>query len=853
MATVKKIDKAYDLLVNYKGESPYLKKLRNDVLYRHSPMTDFIVEYVLNNYDYKLENVGKCVKIADFYGKKLRESYGIEFTPEKVVIVCIIGEMGDSYHCYIRWRKSQMYSALVYLPKRAILDDIKETPIDTINIDFDYYDKISGRTLKEHQKTGVKFLLSKKKAILADVQGLGKALPNSLLIPTPDGNKLVSDIRVGDYLFDSKGRKTKVMGVYPQGERTVYKVTFSDGISTYCDFEHLWIVKKEGSQVWETLSIKDILRNGGIYEIPVTEPVNYPFKDPKYVSFLLGRAFLEYDNSDKYIYFRQMCWDMGVNTDKDKIRIPDYYMLSQAKTKYGILLGMLTSKKSENNTIYFESKPLYDSVLELLYSLGMIADFDEKNLTIRVYKHNDSKRYFENIEFSHYEDCTCFKVDSPDESFLTEHYIVTHNTTTLTVASLAGGFKKILIICPASLKSTWKSELMNYVSEDEITIVSGSTWKENKYTILNYDILKNFYEIPMVYDEEKQKYVKSRRKADVQKALENSQLFQSNFDLVIIDECHKLSRNSSTRYKIIDDFLKKSKPNSVYLTSGTPITNNTVNLYNILRLIDSDVVKDYQYYMKRYCGARKIRNKKLNRDILIPQGNTNLEELMERIKGTYIRRTLKDVNLDIPFTKDILSYDLSESQQKAYDKLWNEYINSQGNYEMEAYKAIIEGTLLRQWAAKEMIPNTIDIVDDHIEYGEKAIIMCSFDEEVEQFAKHYGKKCVIYNGKMTAKQKDKAKDEFINNPEKKVFIGNLIAAGVGLTLIVADLIVFNSFSWVPGDNEQAERRIIRIGQDKQCRIVYQIYNNTIFEKMLNTVIQKQGDINTIIKTENEKK
>ena len=394
---------------------------------------------------------------------------------------------------------------------------------------------------------------------------------------------------------------------------------------------------------------------------------------------------------------------------------------------------------------------------------------------------------------------------------------------------------------------------MNYVSEDEITIVSGSTWKENKYTILNYDILKNFYEIPMVYDEEKQKYVKSRRKADVQKALENSQLFQSNFDLVIIDECHKLSRNSSTRYKIIDDFLKKSKPNSVYLTSGTPITNNTVNLYNILRLIDSDVVKDYQYYMKRYCGARKIRNKKLNRDILIPQGNTNLEELMERIKGTYIRRTLKDVNLDIPFTKDILSYDLSESQQKAYDKLWNEYINSQGNYEMEAYKAIIEGTLLRQWAAKEMIPNTIDIVDDHIEYGEKAIIMCSFDEEVEQFAKHYGKKCVIYNGKMTAKQKDKAKDEFINNPEKKVFIGNLIAAGVGLTLIVADLIVFNSFSWVPGDNEQAERRIIRIGQDKQCRIVYQIYNNTIFEKMLNTVIQKQGDINTIIKTENEKK
>ena len=63
------------------------------------------------------------------------------------------------------------------------------------------------------------------------------------------------------------------------------------------------------------------------------------------------------------------------------------------------------------------------------------------------------------------------------------------------VSSLEGGYKKILIICPASIKSTWKRELLTYVDESEISIVNGRNWNEAKFTIINYDILKNFYEI----------------------------------------------------------------------------------------------------------------------------------------------------------------------------------------------------------------------------------------------------------------------------------------------------------------------------------------------------------------------
>jgi SNF2 family DNA or RNA helicase len=69
-------------------------------------------------------------------------------------------------------------------------------------------------------------------------------------------------------------------------------------------------------------------------------------------------------------------------------------------------------------------------------------------------------------------------------------------TTSAIVSALEDDYKHILIISPASVKTTWKKELMQYVPEDDITIVEGSKWKENRFTIINYDILKNFYEVP---------------------------------------------------------------------------------------------------------------------------------------------------------------------------------------------------------------------------------------------------------------------------------------------------------------------------------------------------------------------
>lgn len=153
-------------------------------------------------------------------------------------------------------------------------------------------------------------------------------------------------------------------------------------------------------------------------------------------------------------------------------------------------------------------------------------------------------------------------------------------TITSIVAALEDNFDKILVISPASVKSIWEKEIKRFLNENELTIVNGSTWKEARFTIINYDILDNFYEIPMETVKRKvrniddngkityktvEKEVVSKKDVIIKEAMANSQLFQSKFDLIIIDEAHKLSNATSGRYKIISDLIKRSNPNGIYL------------------------------------------------------------------------------------------------------------------------------------------------------------------------------------------------------------------------------------------------------------------------------------------------
>ncbi|MBP5456884.1 MAG: DEAD/DEAH box helicase [Paludibacteraceae bacterium] len=492
-------------------------------------------------------------------------------------------------------------------------------------------------------------------------------------------------------------------------------------------------------------------------------------------------------------------------------------------------------------------------------------------------------------------------------------------TTSVSVAAIEGNFDSILIVCPASLKSNWKRELSFYIPEKDISVIDGfnnktkgeleeflgyapgrsgkkkaelleeaktaGKWKFNRFVILNYDIVDEFYEIP-----------KGWSQAAWEKTLEKSPMLQyitNRKTLIIIDEAHRLSNPKSNRYKVLKSLIKKGQPDSIYLVTGTPLTNDPTNIYSVLSFLGDPITDDYKYYMERYCGAfemvhPKDKEKKerivraylkkvgarmwkelsgkekdeLKKEIakkcrmLIvpkPENADNLEELKYRISHIYLRRIKAD--LDLPEKRiHELYYDLTDEQREQYDRLWDEYEEEQAeeNPTKEVNKELLEGGLYRRYLSNEMVPYTEKLADKLIAEGEKVVIACCYDEEIYTLKDYYGDTAVLFNGKMDSKQKDAAVEAFMGDDNVKVFLGNIQSAGVGITLTVSSKLIFSDMSYVPADNEQMQDRVHRIGQEKPVDIYYQIFRHTQYEKMWKIVLRKQMTIDAVIKKEEDK-
>ena len=161
----------------------------------------------------------------------------------------------------------------------------------------------------------------KKFYLRSAATGIGKALPNSTVIPTPNGQKQVGEIKPGDLLFDAFGKPTLVKAIYPQGEKEVWEITFKDGRKAKCCEEHLWSYCTEGqrkeqkiNRKFYTKTLKEInkmplYQPGHGYQIlvPMQKAVEYPAKQyylkPYTFGLLLGDGSFRYNNTNKGLCF----------------------------------------------------------------------------------------------------------------------------------------------------------------------------------------------------------------------------------------------------------------------------------------------------------------------------------------------------------------------------------------------------------------------------------------------------------------------------------------------------------------------------------------------------------------------
>ena len=403
------------------------------------------------------------------------------------------------------------------------------------------------------------------------------------------------------------------------------------------------------------------------------------------------------------------------------------------------------------------------------------------------------------------------------------------------IAALESGAKKILVVCPSSTKINWEREINVFC--DETAIVDGKKWKEAKFTIINFDILKNFHSL------------KDKKNIAVEL---NRELANANFDLAIIDEAHYLKNNDSIRGKIMVELATKHSINKVWLLTGTPVANRPMDFFNLLKIIKSPIAENWKHYAVRYCEGKQFFRTLKNgtkKQIWLTDGASNLEELASKTKNIILRR-LKTEVLDMP-DKVVtpMHQQLDKKGWSEYDRLWDEYVTNrilEDKKTNEEQKSLVELILLRRFIAAQAIPYTIEMAENAIELGRKVIIFTSFTEELEILQNHFGKIAVKHNGPMTTTQKQKSVDAFQGNAKIKVFIGNIKSAGVGITLTEGTVVIFNSFDWVPGSNEQAEDRAFRIGQKNDVNVYYQLFDNTISTRMWEMLNNKKDVISTIM-------
>ena len=553
--------------------------------------------------------------------------------------------------------------------------------------------------------------------------------------------------------------------------------------------------------------------------------------------------------------------------------IPDIYKYSSIEDRVSILQGLMDTdghcmKSKKGNFTGTEyctvSEQLADDVAEIVHSLGGIV---RKKSRVPTYHYKGDKkegkrayrlnikfsndinpfrlkrksdeylepkkykvgRYIKDIRLEKQGESVCIQVSSEDHLYVTDHGIVTHNTYQSIVSALEIGAERILIVCPSSLKINWMREIQNFC--DDVSIINGKYWDPDRFTIINYDILKNFHTI----EERGKKYEEWEIRREI---------VDYDPDLIILDEAHFVKNHKSIRGKILKDIAKKFSPERIWLLTGTPIANRPMDYYNLLSIIDCNVANNWVYYARRYCEG--MRFKKGGKYIWVTTGASNLEELSNKTKKIILRRKKDDV-LDLPDKLTTPVY-LELQNVDGYKNVWDEYLTKRklegkkGN----PFKELVEMTLLRTFIAMETVPYTIEKTEEALELNKKTIIFCNFNDEMDAFIRHFGDKAVCLRGGMNDKQKQLSVDKFQEDDNCMVFIGQIKAAGVGITLSAAEIVIMNSLDWVPGNHEQAEDRAYRIGQNKTVNIYYMLIDDTIDTLVWNILNEKKKIIGTIM-------
>ena len=412
----------------------------------------------------------------------------------------------------------------------------------------------------------------------------------------------------------------------------------------------------------------------------------------------------------------------------------------------------------------------------------------------------------------------------------------------------------ILVVCPSSLKWNWVEEIKKWTgSINDWEVLTGQTpyTPTKSKLIINYDILPHW----------------------------RTSLLP---ELLIMDECHYVKTYQSQRAKACRALAKKAR--YVVGMTGTPLENNPVDIYNSVSMIKPGIFANKQAFQFRYC------NPKHNGFGWVFKGCSNDKELHLILKKhVMIRRLKSEVLSELP-EKHQIDLLLEIHNRKEYQKAENQFFEylkekidltheknlqkilenlpagitaqlNKSEIEQEKQERIeraerggirAQWIELRQLAAKGKMLAVVEWIENFLTSnpGEKLVVFGIHKEVLNILYEKFAKIAVRIDGSVPVKSRHHLVNQFQTNAKIRLFLGNIEAAGVGLTLTRACTLLLVEHHWNPAKTNQAIDRVHRITQTRQVTIYRAIAVNTIEHLILKTQDVKKGFSDKIVDGKN---
>lgn len=406
---------------------------------------------------------------------------------------------------------------------------------------------------------------------------------------------------------------------------------------------------------------------------------------------------------------------------------------------------------------------------------------------------------------------------------------------------IKGLINKVLIVAPLSILGVWEEEFMKFSNFPyELTVLSGTVQKK-KEQILN--VIKS--------DTKSLKVIVVNYESSWRLL---SELLNYNADLIIADEGHKLKENRSNQSKGMHTLGDKARYK--LLLTGTVITNKEIDVYSQYRFLDKTVFGDSffrfrnQFFeMGGYGNHTPIFRKVLQ------------DTFLKKMHSIAFRVT-KEECLDLPeIMEEERVIDLEPKAYKLYKDIEKNSFAELDDSEVTAQNILTKLLRLSQITGGHLTDDlkdttTIstakldalsDIIDSCIQENKKLVIMARFIKELDDIEELLKNKKIKYSCvRGGIKDRDVQIKNFQEDDSFMVFVGQIAAAGLGITLTKSSTMVFYSLDYSMSNFEQAKARIHRAGQTNKCHYIYLIARGTVDRKVIRALRNKCDLAKTLV-------